>query len=342
MPLVSLRVGLITSYNSAAYHDFLHELKESGFAFSVWMMDARMQGQRVELDVCAALRLLNEREGLDVIVIIRGGGARSEMAWFDSYKIAQAIAHFNYPVLTGLGHEIDLSVTDLVAHTYKKTPTAVAQYLVELVEGYLKELERVGGEVIQRGGELVLQARQQVVESGEQLVEVTKNRMQESREVLVESAWKVRESHHRLIRDTLLRLRSGSEQIKIRSRFNIRTAGEKVKLSWQRLSPLVSGRLQSQRHRLEMFQLRRNALDPIQVLKRGYTLTLDKQGKTIRRFSQVKIGDLMTTVLMEGQLKSQVVEKSPREQGQTSSTKDRKDVKSTQQRQDSERQMTLF
>ena len=308
-PLVPLRIGLLTSYNSAAYHDFLKELAESQYGFRVFHADSHMQGHLVEQEVCQGIRLLHEY-GVDVIVIIRGGGSRSDMAWFDSFKIGRAVAHSTIPIFTGLGHEIDLSVTDLVAHTHQKTPTAVAQQLVELVREYVRELERIGGEILQLGEELVQRADQQVMDSIRKIEESATHRIQQSRQLLVDCSWEVRESHHRLIRDTLLYLRSGSERIKIRSGFNIRTAWEGLAMFKQRLPKLTETRLKTQSHRLEMFGLRRDALDPIRVLKRGYTLSLSRQGKTIRRVSEVKIGDFLTTVFADGQLKSQVAEKS--------------------------------
>src|SRR4029078_7543944 len=118
--------------DSAAYHDFLSCLRESGYGFRVIFFHAAVQGKEAEREVVSALRAL---AGLDVdcAVLIRGGGSRTDLAAFDSRAIAEAVARAPLPVLTGLGHEIDQSISDLVAHTALKTPTKVAELLVDAV-----------------------------------------------------------------------------------------------------------------------------------------------------------------------------------------------------------------
>ena len=129
LPLAPLRVGVVTSRDGAAWHDFRAELHRSGLAFKLRVADVRVQGDGAE----RRHRGRHHRAGpgehlppLDVIVVIRGGGARTDLATFDTEVIARAIARSPVPVLTGLGHEIDRSVADEVAHTALKTPTACA------------------------------------------------------------------------------------------------------------------------------------------------------------------------------------------------------------------------
>ena len=141
MPRVPLNVGLITSYDSAAYHDFLDELKKSGYGFRVFAINALMQGKNAEKSVVGALKTLNAVKELDVVVITRGGGSIAELSCFDSQVIAEAIAASRLPVLSGIGHEINTTVTDLAAHTFAKTPTAVAQFLVNRVREFLSDLQ---------------------------------------------------------------------------------------------------------------------------------------------------------------------------------------------------------
>ncbi|MEY2423441.1 MAG: exodeoxyribonuclease large subunit [Acidimicrobiaceae bacterium] len=134
MKPVPLTVGLVTSDNSAAAHDFLQTLESSGFAWKVVLVDARVQGLEAEASVLDALdRLLALPDPVDVVCIVRGGGARTDLAAFDSEAIARAIAHFPVPILTGIGHEIDTTIADLVAHRRCLTPTACAGALVDRV-----------------------------------------------------------------------------------------------------------------------------------------------------------------------------------------------------------------
>ncbi len=135
---VPLRVGLVTSDQSAAQADFLHTLEASGFAWMVVMADARVQGAGAEASLVAGIRDV-ATAGVDVICVVRGGGARTDLAAFDAEPLARAIATTTVPVLTGIGHETDTAVADLVAHRPFKTPTACAGFLVERVQGYLLE-----------------------------------------------------------------------------------------------------------------------------------------------------------------------------------------------------------
>ncbi len=135
-----LRVGLITSRGSAAEADFLHELEQSRFAFRITVVDARVQGAGAPASVRAALRSLGRRD-LDVVAVVRGGGARTDLAAFDTEPLARAIAACPIPVLTGIGHEVDHSIADDVAHTSAKTPTACAALLVERVDAHRRRLE---------------------------------------------------------------------------------------------------------------------------------------------------------------------------------------------------------
>lgn len=141
LPRLPLSIGLITSYDSAAYHDFIDELKKSGYTFTVWMVNSLMQGKNAETSVVRSIKLLNQLEEIDVIVITRGGGSIAELSCFDSQAIAEAIAFSTLPVLSGIGHEINTTVTDLAAHTYAKTPTAIAHFLIGRIEEFLGHLK---------------------------------------------------------------------------------------------------------------------------------------------------------------------------------------------------------
>jgi exodeoxyribonuclease VII large subunit len=132
LPVVPLRVGVVTSIGSAAWHDFRDEIVRSGYGFHLLGIDARVQGDQAEAMVVAGIGRAVAL-AVDVVVVVRGGGARNDLAAFDSEGIARAIATCPVPVWTGLGHEIDRTVADEVAHTAHKTPTACADALVDLV-----------------------------------------------------------------------------------------------------------------------------------------------------------------------------------------------------------------
>ncbi len=131
------RIAVITSPTAAGYEDFLEHLHANrpGFVFYPKLFPAVMQGDQTESSVLSALeRIYNHREMFDAVVVIRGGGAASDLAAFDSYLLAAACAQFPLPVITGIGHERDDTVLDLVAYHRAKTPTAVADYLIHCLE----------------------------------------------------------------------------------------------------------------------------------------------------------------------------------------------------------------
>jgi exodeoxyribonuclease VII large subunit len=142
LPDVILKVGLITSYDSAAYHDFISELKRSGYPFKIFLINSIMQGKNTENSIVKALRALEDTGEVQAIVITRGGGSIAELSCFDSEKIATAIAQLSIPVLSGIGHEINTTVTDLSAHTFAKTPTAIAKFLIERLKEFIEGIDQ--------------------------------------------------------------------------------------------------------------------------------------------------------------------------------------------------------
>ena len=135
MPTVVQRVAVVSSAQAAGYQDFCKELAKSPYRFEVELFDAFMQGEAAEGSIIDALcRVADRREEFDAVVIIRGGGSRSDLNCFNAYRICSYVAQFPLPVITGIGHDKDTSVADMVAHTALKTPTAVAGWLVERMD----------------------------------------------------------------------------------------------------------------------------------------------------------------------------------------------------------------
>ena len=178
MPPVVQRVAVVSSVNAAGYRDFCKELGESPYRFHLTLFDAFMQGEAAEESIVEALCAVADRMAeFDVAVVIRGGGSASDLNCFNAYRLCSYVAQFPLPVLTGIGHDKDTSVADMVAHTALKTPTAVAGWLVERMaetDGWLDcaalqlndmtkaamhasevRLERLSGEVRRLSGELL-------------------------------------------------------------------------------------------------------------------------------------------------------------------------------------------
>jgi exodeoxyribonuclease VII large subunit len=192
LPLLTQRIAVVSSSAAAGYRDFCNELREGGYAFRLTLFDAVVQGQAAEESICRALADVAQRqEEFDVVVLIRGGGSASDLSCFNSYRLCSYVAQFPLPVITGIGHDKDTSVADMVAHTPLKTPTAVAAWLTERMaqqDGWLEEaamrlaeaatratqreqlrLERISGEVIRLGGTYCERAQARLAMLREQL-----------------------------------------------------------------------------------------------------------------------------------------------------------------------------
>lgn len=143
LPTLVQRLAVVSSASAAGYRDFCQELQRSPYAFRHTLFEAVMQGAAAEESICAALSAIAEREEeFDAVIIIRGGGSTSDLSCFNSYRICSYVAQFPLAVITGIGHDKDVSVADMVAHIPLKTPTAVAAWLDErmaLLEGKIDE-----------------------------------------------------------------------------------------------------------------------------------------------------------------------------------------------------------
>lgn len=328
LPLVPRRIGLVTSVGSAAYNDFVDEIRRSGFGLRVLVCDARVQGQETERSVIAALRTL-ARAGCDVIALVRGGGSRADLAGFDGEGIARAIARMPVPVITGIGHEIDTSVADAVAHTAHKTPTACAAALVELTRQAVSRFEDHWSAIVRRarqdqqaeGQRLVRTAR----EIGRGARDALRHRERDLDEVGAVLRRGVREAQrraqerlgsalHRAQHLVALRLADREAALRLAERrlapdrlVRAVTRRERVLAQYRvRLAQAARRRLVHEDQRLGGLHATVRALDPQRVLLRGYSLTYDAQGQLLRDPAAVTPGATLRTQLAAGEIESRV------------------------------------
>jgi exodeoxyribonuclease VII large subunit len=301
-----LAIALITSKGSAAYEDFVSGLRESGFGFRVLFIHAAVQGREAEREVVSALAALARRP-VDCAVVIRGGGSRTDLAAFDSRAIAEAIARAPFPVLTGLGHEIDRAIADLVCHTAFKTPTKVAEFLVERVAGAdfrVEELRRTlvrealeplraGREALGRAERGVSLARMRLAAAGGRIEEHARALARLGRSVLREA-----ERSQDGLRQRLAEL--APRQLGAREHERFRLA--------ERIAGAGRGRVREVSARLQGLERLCQQLAPERTLERGFSLTRDAFGRVVRHPAQVRIGDLLATRVAGGELKSRVEE----------------------------------
>ncbi len=261
-PEVPLKIGLITAYDSAAFNDFVEGLKRSQYAFKIFCFNSFMQGKNVEADICAALNYFNKCNDLDAIVITRGGGSTADLSWFDNAKIAQRIALSQIPVLSGIGHEINITITDMASHTSKKTPTAIAQFLVNKVEEFLKKIDEKNTEIIFLA--------QEILQTHKQRLELVVTNMELKT--------------HKFLGSHKENLASLTNEIQIESNNFIRNSKTKIK----------------------HYETRIKDLDPINIIRRGFSITKTDKGETVRSIKDISKDDEVITIVSDGEIGSKV------------------------------------
>jgi exodeoxyribonuclease VII large subunit len=283
---IPLRVGVVTSVGTAAWHDFHDELQRSALGFSLTVIDTRVQGEFAEQMVAAAIVTLSRRLDLDAVVVIRGGGARNELAVFDAERIARAIASSPLPVLTGLGHEVDRSVADEVAHTTLKTPTACAGELIARAARYCADAEAAFSSIVR-----------------------------ESRHALGSATSDLSETAHRIARRTHAAVERADERLGMRVDTLARSAPASLARADQRLvdtSERVLARaatvIERSSSRLDVLAARVAALDPSVQLARGWSITRDADGRLVRSTADLAPDDIITIAVADGLITSTVTD----------------------------------
>lgn len=310
LPLPSFlqHIAVISSEQAAGYGDFCDQLlhNEYGFYFQTELFPAVMQGEQVEGSVIAALNAINDRlDCFDAVVIIRGGGATADLSGFDTLNLAENVANFPLPIITGIGHERDESVLDMVAHTRVKTPTAAAAFLIDHLQAtadYVENLARRLATVVQSRLDYEQRRLDRCTERIPMLFSLVRtqqeSRLERMATTLYNKALAVLSAEgHRL---DLLHHTLGAAAAR-------QLSDQMLHLSvlLQQLPLLAQHRLMEENHKLEALTLRAKSLDPQLILQRGYSITLHN-GKAVRSPGEVSPGDELTTRLEHGEVHSVV------------------------------------
>lgn len=191
LPLVPLRLGVISSAEAAGWADARQHLSESGIAFNVSFCAVRVQGDQAVPMVVQALDYFSQRVDIDVVLLMRGGGSKSDLAAFDEEHIALAIARCKHPVFTGIGHQIDRSIADEVAHTACKTPTACADAVIEHVSSFLVDLQDTAASIASSTRTALHRSRTRLTLSTERLRTLPVNSLERQRQRIMLANQKV-------------------------------------------------------------------------------------------------------------------------------------------------------
>jgi exodeoxyribonuclease VII large subunit len=307
LPDLPLRVGLVTSLGSAAHADFVHELEASGVGFEVVAVDARVQGTDADVTIAAALTELYRR-GVDIVALVRGGGARTDLAALDSELIARAIASSPIPVWTGIGHETDRTVADEVAHSAFKTPTACASALVDRVRFASAQAERAWARIASLAIERLDGERDDIRATARLVAMQARARCDDGAHRLTRDGHRLEHVASRCAERAQNRLDLAARSLGPSARRHLDRSGAALTDRYRRLAAAPPRGLEQARRVLDGIEARARAYDPAHTLARGWSITRDAEGAVVRGSEAVSIGDELTTTLARGTVRSTVTE----------------------------------
>lgn len=330
LPLVPQKIAVISSATAAGYQDFINQLENNkpGFRFYTKLFQATMQGTETVPSIMAALeRTFQYEDFFDAVVIIRGGGATADLSSFDNYDLAYFVTQFPLPVITGIGHEKDDTIVDLVAHTRLKTPTAVAEFFIAGVERYYDRLLELESEIVRLTRE-TLDEKQTTLERvavalnqsvtrfiGDRQVELTRSGNQMHRLVgqfTFKKEHRLGKMKHQLRSSVLLWFSIHENQIG-KKRTAVKHAVKDSLLKKDsalmhvkdKLCAKAERRILKEQERIHYNENTARLIDPVNVLKRGYSITFSN-GKLIKAAGQLKVNDELETRFATGKVKSKI------------------------------------
>jgi exodeoxyribonuclease VII large subunit len=307
-PAVPQRIAVISSRNAAGYTDFINQLKDNsfGYVFYTALFETSLQGTETEQSVISALdRISLNYELFDLVVIIRGGGSQSDLSWFDNYNIAYHITQFPLPVLTGIGHEKDLSVTDMVANRSLKTPTAVAGFLIDKVAASETNLFEMSSAITEASRVIIEKNRNRIETEAIRLHPLTRLMISDAKDRLSGKIIEIINVGKKLIFRAGL-IPANQESKLCSSAKNLIQSKEVIlRNSRQNLTSGTSNFLSTVNSRFKGYDSTLKLLNPENVLLRGYSIT-SLNGKILKNCDQLKKDDIIDTQLHDGTFKSKI------------------------------------
>jgi exodeoxyribonuclease VII large subunit len=304
-PLVPKRIGVISSSTAAGYEDLVSHLINNpyNFSFSCRLYEAFMQGEKAEASIVKAIkRCINDSSLLDVVVIVRGGGGKADLHCFDSYEIGKAVASLHVPVISGIGHLRDNTVLDEVSNMMAKTPTAVADLIITRVRDFEDAVENLANRLVRGTARLTFDLRERLSFLAKTLQGAAGDELQIKLQKI-----------NSLIRGLAYssKLTDMNMRYLVESSSKIKALVSKDLTGLSNIIDSILTRLITGSHRLliketvllESRDSNLYHLDPRNVLKRGYSITM-KDGKSLKSVSELKINDKVSTVLYDGKVKS--------------------------------------
>ncbi len=308
-PLVPQRIALVSSETAAGYEDFLNQLQNNkyGYCFSVKVFQALMQGEKSVSSIVGAIQKVESKSAqFDVVIIVRGGGSVVELSTFDEYELAKAIANCSLPVLTGIGHERDESIADLVAHKKLKTPTAVAEFLISTFNTFDEMLIDAKGRVkevlqfrLEKEKKTIADASYVIERKSLSFVNEKKSELDKLKRDVSEFSNKFIEFKKRILFQSKSKIGIGAQKLIREKQFDIKDLFKQVRVSELNL-------INQKKHQIMLLEEKIKLLDPAKVIARGYTLTYS-DGKVIKSVTDLQEGTEINTIFKDGEITSKII-----------------------------------
>jgi exodeoxyribonuclease VII large subunit len=302
MPLVPQRIAVVSSETAAGYGDFVRQLTENryGYLFTIELFQSTMQGNEAETSIVNALERIFEREtDFDVVVIIRGGGAQADLNCFNSYWLSYNITQFPLPVLTGIGHDRDETIADLVAHTNLKTPTAVAEFIISHTSEFDSYLEELAERTIDLANTTTREWADTLNRMSSRFTSGVNLRMNKESQRLQSLSKLSKQGFKNFLSGNQLRLEALQNRTKNELQYRFANQGQHLIAMQKNILSSLKRRLKQEDAQLTAFESAVQLLDPQRLLKRGYTLTY-MDGAIVKNAKSVKPGDILETRWVDG------------------------------------------
>ena len=310
LPREPRAVGLVTSATGAALHDMLTVLERRAPDLPVFIYPTQVQGSAATAQIVAAITLANRRAEVDVLIVGRGGGSLEDLWCFNEEAVARAIAHSAIPVVSAVGHEVDVTISDFAADLRAPTPSAAAELVAPDRSARAQRLVHLKQRLVQ-----AISRRQTAARHGFALLQKRLDH-QDPKRRLEQQSQRLDELSGRLQQLLNLRLHQGERRLanlelrlQARSPSTLLAAGKRRhQLAEERLHTLMNKRQDLAAHRLAMLSARLDGVSPLATLGRGYSITRTPSGEVISRAAQVSPGQQLVTTLAEGDLRVRVEE----------------------------------
>jgi exodeoxyribonuclease VII large subunit len=302
------RIAIISVETSKGYADFRKVINENPFGYKFFHMlfPALLQGDKAAITIVAQLEMIRKiRSHFDVVAIIRGGGGDVGLSCYNEYVLAKAVACFPIPVITGIGHSTNETVTEMVAHKNAITPTELADYLIQKFHNFAVPVQEAE-KILHNSAQQILMPVKQAFRNTlkDFFIAVSHNAMSRNQELISSSRMLSSNVKHFLAGDNA-RLNSRRQELRIHSLNLLQFSAREIPILQRLLTQASTGILQQHNHNIDYHENSVRMLDPVNVLKRGYSITFS-EGKLIKSIAQVKENDLIETHLADGTIKSKV------------------------------------